>query len=165
MSEATIEMNGLASSDQQTLETMSADLGPDDAGFQPTNFVIGTLRIASGSKTHLVNRHPNSGGDPCEVVYVDELVVEGGGGLATNGCTVYVRSASIDGRVDDPDAIVVVDEQPPCRGDFNGDLAVTGADLGVMIGFWGTAGGDLNGDGTPKGAALGLLIGVWGDCP
>ena len=57
---------------------------------------------------------------------------------------------------------------PPCVGDVNGDGAVSGADLGLMIAAWGACGGcpeDLNGDGTVNGADLGLMIAGWGACP
>jgi hypothetical protein len=48
-------------------------------------------------------------------------------------------------------------------GDLNGDGVVNGADLGLLLGAWGSAGpGDLNGDGTVNGADLGLLLGAWG---
>ena len=56
-----------------------------------------------------------------------------------------------------------------CPGDLNLSGAVTGADLGILLGEWGTPGGstgaDLNGDGTVSGADLGLLLGGWGGCP
>lgn len=64
--------------------------------------------------------------------------------------------------------------QPPasCLGDLNLDGAVTGADLGLLLGAWGacpggTPGclGDLNLDGVVTGADLGLLLGAWGPCP
>ena len=57
---------------------------------------------------------------------------------------------------------------PPCVGDVNGDGAVSGADLGLMIAAWGACPGcpeDLNGDGTVNGADLGLMIAGWGVCP
>ncbi|MFG0274585.1 MAG: hypothetical protein ACF8QF_05980 [Phycisphaerales bacterium] len=49
-------------------------------------------------------------------------------------------------------------------GDLNGDDVVDGADLGLLLGAWGTAavGADLNGDGVVDGADLGLLLGAWG---
>mgnify|MGYP001256786093 CR=1 FL=1 len=49
-------------------------------------------------------------------------------------------------------------------GDLNGDGTVDGADLGLLLGAWGSAscGADLNGDGTVNGADLGLLLGAWG---
>ncbi|MCH2160395.1 MAG: hypothetical protein MK085_00830 [Phycisphaerales bacterium] len=48
------------------------------------------------------------------------------------------------------------------EGDLNGDGAVNGADLGLMIGAWGTTGpGDLNGDGIVDAADLGMLLALW----
>lgn len=52
-----------------------------------------------------------------------------------------------------------------CPGDLNADGTRDGADLGALLGAWGTAGADLNGDGTTDGADLGALLGVWGSCP
>lgn len=47
-------------------------------------------------------------------------------------------------------------------GDLNGDGAVNGADLGALLGAWGTAGpADLNGNGSVEGADLGILLGNW----
>jgi len=55
----------------------------------------------------------------------------------------------------------------PCIGDLNADGVVNGADLGLLLGAWGTANpvADINGDGTVNGADLGLLLGAWGACP
>jgi hypothetical protein len=54
-----------------------------------------------------------------------------------------------------------------CVGDLNADNVVNGADLGLLLGAWGTADpvADINGDGTVNGADLGLLLGAWGACP
>jgi hypothetical protein len=51
----------------------------------------------------------------------------------------------------------------PVYGDLNGDGLVNGADIGILLGAWGTAGGvaDLNGDGIVNGADLGILLGAW----
>jgi hypothetical protein len=47
-------------------------------------------------------------------------------------------------------------------GDLNGDGAVNGFDLGLLLGGWGQPGtADLNGDGTVDGFDLGLLLGAW----
>jgi hypothetical protein len=55
---------------------------------------------------------------------------------------------------------------PACTGDLDGDGAVGGADLGLLLGNWGLPGiGDLNGNGTVDGADLGALLGDWGACP
>jgi hypothetical protein len=46
--------------------------------------------------------------------------------------------------------------------DLNGDGAVSAADLGILLGAWGSAGpGDLNGDGNVGAADLALLLGAW----
>ncbi|MCH2161081.1 MAG: hypothetical protein MK085_04325 [Phycisphaerales bacterium] len=164
MSEATIELTGLAPGKAQAFETLSVDLGPEEAGFDSSNLPIGALRIAGNSTVQLVNNHANSTGAACEVVYVDELLVEAGGYLATGGCTIYARSTTIHGEVDDPDSIVIVEDTPPCLGDLTGDGEVNGADLGLMIAMWGTPDGDLTGDGMTNGADLGLLIAGWGLC-
>lgn len=56
-----------------------------------------------------------------------------------------------------------------CPGDLDGDRAIGGADLGILLGHWGTGGNpaaDLDSDGIVTGADLGLLLGRWGGpCP
>ena len=52
-----------------------------------------------------------------------------------------------------------------CPGDLDGNGTVDGADLGFVLGAWGTSSGDLTGDGQTDGADLGALLGGWGDCP
>jgi len=54
-----------------------------------------------------------------------------------------------------------------CTGDLSGDATVDGADLGLLLGAWGSsdAAADLTGDGVVDGADLGLLLGAWGVCP
>lgn len=51
-------------------------------------------------------------------------------------------------------------------GDLNSDGAINGADLGLMLGAWGSSGydcfADLNDDGFVTGADLGTLLGNWG---
>ena len=64
-------------------------------------------------------------------------------------------------------ADLVIDCTPfgdPCPEDLNGDGIVNGADLGLLLGAWGTSGGDINDDGLTNGADLGLMLGAWGDC-
>jgi hypothetical protein len=53
----------------------------------------------------------------------------------------------------------------PCVTDINADGVTDGADLGLLLGAWGSEGADLNGDGVTDGADLGLLLGAWGACP
>lgn len=59
-----------------------------------------------------------------------------------------------------------------CPADLNGDGAVGPADLGQLLGAWGSPGcggskpcpADLNGDGNVGAADLGALLGAWGPC-
>ncbi|MBL9149553.1 MAG: hypothetical protein JNM94_12760 [Phycisphaerae bacterium] len=53
----------------------------------------------------------------------------------------------------------------PCPADITGDGVVDGADLGALLGAWGTPNGDLTGDNVTDGADLGALLGAWGACP
>ena len=47
--------------------------------------------------------------------------------------------------------------------DLNCDGIVGGADLGILLGQWGTAGSaDLNRDGVVNGSDIGMLLGSWG---
>ena len=58
----------------------------------------------------------------------------------------------------------VGDGPSACPTDMNGDGVTDGADLGVLLGSWGTAGADFNADGVTDGADLGVLLGAWGPC-
>lgn len=62
-------------------------------------------------------------------------------------------------------ALNAVPAAAPCPGDFDANGSRDGADLGVLLGNWGTAVTDLTGDGTTDGADLGVLLGNWGPCP
>ena len=55
-----------------------------------------------------------------------------------------------------------------CLGDVNNDGQVNGADISVLLGFWGLNGkpvaADINRDGVVNGADLAQLLGSWGPC-
>lgn len=52
---------------------------------------------------------------------------------------------------------------PPSNpSDLNDDGLIDGADLGILLGAWGSTGGDINGDGATDGSDLGLLLAAWG---
>jgi hypothetical protein len=53
-----------------------------------------------------------------------------------------------------------------CPTDLDGNGAVDGGDLGVLLSAWGSSGStaDLDGDGFVDGADLGVLLGTWGPC-
>jgi hypothetical protein len=54
----------------------------------------------------------------------------------------------------------------PCPADLNGDTLVDAADLGIMLGGWGSSGlGDIDANGAIDGADLSILLGAWGACP
>ena len=59
-------------------------------------------------------------------------------------------------------------DAPACPADLDGDGTVSGADLGALLGNWGSCSGscpaDLDGDGSVTGADLGALLGNWGPC-
>ncbi|MBL9120059.1 MAG: hypothetical protein JNL80_09120 [Phycisphaerae bacterium] len=55
-----------------------------------------------------------------------------------------------------------------CPGDLTGDHLVNGADLAVLLGFWGPVGSfasaDIDGSGTVDAGDLAILLGGWGTC-
>lgn len=53
-----------------------------------------------------------------------------------------------------------------CVGDLDGDNLVSGADLTILLGAWGSASknADLDGDGSVGGADLAIMLGAWGSC-
>jgi myo-inositol-hexaphosphate 3-phosphohydrolase len=54
----------------------------------------------------------------------------------------------------------------PCIADLDGSGQVSGADLGTLLGAWGTAeaGADLDGSGDVGSGDLAILLGTWGGC-
>lgn len=53
----------------------------------------------------------------------------------------------------------------PCPADLTGDRTVSAADLGSLLGAWGTPGADLDGNGTTDASDLAAMLAAWGDCP
>ncbi len=53
-----------------------------------------------------------------------------------------------------------------CRADFNCYGGVGSADLGLLLGAWGTDDSiyDLDGDGEVGGSDIGALVAQWGPC-
>ncbi|MBM4360898.1 MAG: hypothetical protein FJ096_22570, partial [Deltaproteobacteria bacterium] len=55
-----------------------------------------------------------------------------------------------------------------CVADIDGDGAIAGSDLGVVLSMWGVTTptkADLNDDGIVDGADVGALVAAWGQCP
>ncbi len=70
---------------------------------------------------------------------------------------------------DDHDHIAIDDLelvfQTPCTADLDGDGAVGGSDLGMLLASWGQPGAaDIDGDGVVLGSDLAALLGAWGAC-
>ena len=62
------------------------------------------------------------------------------------------------------DNVTITTLETSCDADLDGSGTVDGADLGQLLGAWGTGEIDLNGDGMTDGADLGVMLGAWGDC-
>ncbi|MCA9284126.1 MAG: hypothetical protein KDA22_02840 [Phycisphaerales bacterium] len=124
----------------------------------PTGTIVGDPWILSDAvPAHGVSVTPNPGpvagdGAPSE------------GALAV----VWTRSAAgVDANVVaqriDADGTLGAGAPAP-SADLDGDGAVNGADLGILLGAWGRCGGcaaDLDGDGAVNGADLGILLAAW----
>ena len=108
-----------------------------------------------------------------------------GGAIAVNGGVVTLENSNICENTSDQVSVqagaVVVDDggnciqelcescAPPCTSDLTANGVVDGADLGVLLAFWGPRNpvfpqADINGDGVVNGADLGLLLANWGPC-
>lgn len=89
--------------------------------------------------------------------------------LVFEGQVLLIRVGSpVDG--DEGDGVLSISCTPiggGCPEDVNDDGVIDGADLGLLLGAWGTSNpdADVNGDGFVNGADLGLVLGAWGsDC-
>ena len=78
--------------------------------------------------------------------------------------TASISEAGLDAFI--VEAVECDDASLP--GDLNGDCAVNGGDLGILVALWGEPGGigDLDGDGTVGGGDLGVFLSYFGStCP
>ena len=92
-----------------------------------------------------------------------------------NGDGIVDYGQILDGSLEDANGNGVPDccdegvSCDPCPGDVNFDGIVNGADISVLLGFWGLNGkpvaADINKDGSVDGADLAQLLGSWGECP
>ncbi|MFO0875027.1 MAG: peptidoglycan DD-metalloendopeptidase family protein, partial [Phycisphaerales bacterium] len=83
---------------------------------------------------------------------------------APPGATLTCTITPNDGKVDGASATASVVIAGALPGDLNGDGAVNGADLGLLLGSWGACAGcaaDIDGNGAVNGGDLGLLLGAW----
>lgn len=144
--------------------------------------VVSTLVTSVGATATVINE-----GDQCNVFWqvgssatigVNTIFV--GNMIATASITlnteakIWGRALALNGAVTMDNNEVTVIPSCGCLSDgpdFNQDGKVDGADLGLLLGAWGSddCQYDLNADGivngTINGGDLGLLLGFWGDCP
>ena len=82
--------------------------------------------------------------------------------------TIYIAVGGYVPSQTGPFNVEIIPPAIPCPADLNGDRAVNGADLSLVIGSWGSCPGcaaDLNFDGIVSGADLGQILINWGPCP
>jgi hypothetical protein len=98
-----------------------------------------------------------------------------GGGMYNDSSSVPVLSSStvcdnapdqIYGAWKDDGGNTICSDKG-CTSDLDGNGAVDGGDLNVLLGEWGSQSSlaDINTDGLIDGADLNLLLGAWGNCP
>lgn len=136
--------------------------------------------IAAPTAMHI---HVGSAGVAGPVVVGMGVATLGGAGTLINR-TAGVAVATLNDILADPVGYYVnihnadfpagavrgqlVEPPPPaCPADFDGDGEVDGADLGALLGAWGSSDPkyNLSGSGEVGGADLGILLGDWGPCP
>ncbi|MBS0196292.1 MAG: hypothetical protein JSR77_05995 [Planctomycetes bacterium] len=165
MNQATLQLEGTGP--EQTLEVMSADIGPDESGLDRTlsgRYPVGTLHIGPGVSTvRLVDAHDNDGlgQDSCEAIYVDTLRIEEGSRLMNPSCRIYYRTLENSGTVDALENLIPIGT--PCFADFNQDGGIDGADVQAFFAAWeaGDFAADVNQDGGVDGADVDTFFAAW----
>ncbi|MBS0196291.1 MAG: hypothetical protein JSR77_05990 [Planctomycetes bacterium] len=165
MRQTTLQMEGLSA--EQTLEVMSIDLGPDEAGLdrsQPGHYPIGTLHIGPALSTiRLIDTHDNDGlgQSLCEALYLDHLIIEAGSRLINPTCRIYYRTLEKSGTVDAPENLIQIGA--PCFADFNQDGGIDGTDVQAFFVAWeaGDFAADVNLDGGVDGGDVQTFFIAW----
>ncbi|MCH2144786.1 MAG: hypothetical protein MK082_06525 [Phycisphaerales bacterium] len=116
-------------------------------------------------------RYGNSIED-CEVVS-NTCGLLGGGIRATQYTTLQDSTicgnspSQTSGNIGDLGGNIIASSCSTCPADLDGDGAVSGSDLSLILGSWGACTGcqeDLNGDGAVDGADLAIVLASWGPC-
>ena len=98
-----------------------------------------------------------------------------GGGVQSSTKMTAIVDSTICGNTIDQVAGLFTDNggntiaQECCEGDVDGDGAINGSDLSMVLGAWGETGSqlgsvDINNDGIVNGADLSKVLGAWGLC-
>lgn len=147
---------------------------------------ISTTATVNDGQWHFIasTYHPTTGtrlyvdGGPPEAIVGGVSVAGNNAPFLVGGVTVAgVPTAIFDGMIDDVQVygraltcheLNMLFTQPgiesTVEADLNGDGVVDGADLGILLGAWGTPACDLDGNGVVDGADLGIVLGKWGSC-
>jgi len=144
-----------------------------DQRFDPTPFAVGQMDLEPGALvpfdtdvTFTIDLE-----NPDAVAYLQESLDEGRLRLAINSLHPAVQQGGVFASFLSKEALfgselaarLELEVTISSPADFNGDGVVDGADLGTLLGQWGSDGpADLNGDGVVDGADLGTLLGQWG---
>ena len=93
--------------------------------------------------------------------YLSNQVIGGIGGGDNLQDPRFVDFSAIPGD----QFVIVTPDGGSCPGDLDGNGAVDGADLTILLGDWGGSGSaDFDGSGAVDGADLTILLGTWGAC-
>jgi hypothetical protein len=84
----------------QLLEVVSSDLGLTREGFDPSNYLFGSIEVGPDTVVRLTDQYDNSPGG-AEAIYTNGLIVRAGSTLDLAGLKLYTRSILIEtgGRV------------------------------------------------------------------
>ncbi len=100
-------------------------------------------------------------------------LLEGGAEADCNANGIFDACEIATGSGTDSDKDGILDlcqcdihPQACCPADLDGDGAVGGSDLSMVLGGWGTDDplADLDGNGIVEGADLAMVLGAWGGC-
>lgn len=134
-------------------------------GFSDFKLLDGTaVQVQSLKSIDGAFEYPNFDNGDAPIAWTNPLDGDGDGVPdAFDNCPT-----TANGDQADSDGDGMGDPCDPVLGDLNGDNVVDGADLGQLLGTWGSCPGcpaDLNGDGEVGGADLGILLGNWSPEP
>lgn len=137
---------------------------------QSSNLVGGISWVPGGEGTAFLTMQQ------CEVTGNSAAVTQGGIGIVADGATskASLAGSTVCGNLPRPNVAgpwtnLGGNTVCVCIADLNGDDAVNGNDLGILLAAWGpcTSGEcapDLNGDSAVDGSDLGVLLSRWGPC-